>query len=94
MSEQLPTFARRLKQFREEAGITMYALSKISGVSKQVLSRLEMGLNEPSWLTVQRIALALGKECQAFMDSSDPDIQPRVAERDVVDSNEPAADEE
>lgn len=65
-------FARRLRELREDAGLSQYALAKKSGVSKQALSRLEMGASEPAWETVQRLALALGVTCTAF---NDPAVQ-------------------
>lgn len=68
----MSAFATKLKQLREQAGLSMYALAKQSGVSKQALSRLELGINEPAWETVQRLALALGVDCRSF---TDPGIQ-------------------
>ena len=67
-----PTFfAERLRGLRESAGLSQYALAKRAGVSRQGMSRLEMGEREPTWITVQRIAAALGVSCEAF---TDPDI--------------------
>jgi transcriptional regulator with XRE-family HTH domain len=63
------TFATRLTALRKAAGMSQYRLAKESGVSKQTLSGLELGLNEPSWATVQRIAAALGTDCRAFADA-------------------------
>ncbi len=60
------TFARRLAELREEAGISQYELAKRSGVSKQALSRLELGEREPSWQTVRKIAHALGVSVAEF----------------------------
>ena len=65
-------FAERLQTEREKAGLSQYALSKRSGLSKQALSQLEMGIREPAWGTVQRIALALGIDCRAFADPGLP----------------------
>lgn len=63
------TFAERLRALREEAGLTMYALAKASGVSKQALSKIEAELvGEVSWTTVQRLAQALGAPFEAFAD--------------------------
>ncbi|SRR5579871_118991 len=64
-------FADRLRGLRESAGLSQYALAKRAGLSKQAMSRLEMGEREPTWVTVQRIAAALGVSCEAF---TDPDI--------------------
>jgi transcriptional regulator with XRE-family HTH domain len=64
----MSTFAERLRTVREAAGFSQYALAKRSGLTKQVLSRLELGENEPSWATVQLLAAALGVDCRAFVD--------------------------
>src|SRR5580698_10068245 len=73
------TFAEKLKTIREQKGLSQYALAKLSWLSKQALSRLEIGGSEPSWETVQRIATALGVDCTAFAD-------PRIE----LPENEPA----
>ncbi len=61
-------FKDRLKEAREEAGLTQYALAKRAGISKQAMNLLESGRNQPSWETVQRIAHALGLPCERFQD--------------------------
>ena len=60
------SFAEQLRTHREAAGLSQYALAKKSGLSKQAMSRLEMGEREPSWTTVQLLAKALGVSCEAF----------------------------
>jgi transcriptional regulator with XRE-family HTH domain len=62
------SFAQKLQRLREAAGLSQYALAKRSGVSKQALSKLEMGEREPTWATVQKLALALSVGCQEFLD--------------------------
>ena len=64
------SFAERLRQAREAAGLSQYALAKACGLSKQTMSSLEAGTNQPSWATVQVIAKALGLSCEAFADDS------------------------
>jgi transcriptional regulator with XRE-family HTH domain len=68
MPEQSSSFAGRLRSAREAAGLSQYALAKRSGLSKQTLSKLEMGEREPSWVTVQLLAKSLNLECTAFVD--------------------------
>jgi transcriptional regulator with XRE-family HTH domain len=65
-------FADLLRQQREAAGLTQYALAKLSGLSRATLSALEMSEREPSWETVQRLAAALDVACEVF---KDPGIQ-------------------
>jgi transcriptional regulator with XRE-family HTH domain len=66
-------FASRLQSLREAAGLSQYELAKKAGVTRQTLSRLEMGESAPTWPTVQLLAIALGVDCSAFVD---PGLQP------------------
>jgi transcriptional regulator with XRE-family HTH domain len=61
-------FAEKLKALRERKGVSQYALAKLTGLSKQGLSRLELGEREPTWTTVQLLSLALDVDCAAFAD--------------------------
>ena len=65
---QRKTFADRLREEREKKGISVYALAKASGLSKQALGKLEAGQREPAWASVQMIAKALGVSCELFVD--------------------------
>jgi transcriptional regulator with XRE-family HTH domain len=65
-------FAAKLAQCREKKGLSQYALAKLTGLSKQAIFRLEDGQTEPTWRTVQLLALALGVDCRAF---SDPGLE-------------------
>lgn len=62
---QPDTFARRLRELREAAGLSLYALAKLCNVTQQHLGRLERGEREPSFVVARKIATALGKglEC-------------------------------
>jgi transcriptional regulator with XRE-family HTH domain len=70
-------FARRLGELREAAGLSQYELARRAGLTRQTLSRLEMGDSEPSWGTVQMLAAVLGVDCRAF---ADPSIKPPAIE--------------
>lgn len=59
-------FGERLKELREAAGLTVYALAKKSKISKQALAKLEKGESEPTWSTVQKLSRALGVPVGAF----------------------------
>jgi transcriptional regulator with XRE-family HTH domain len=79
MAERPRSFSERLRSLREAAGLSQYALAKRAGLSKQALSRLESEAREPNWVTVQRLAAALGQSCEAFADpdiASDVQIEP------------------
>jgi transcriptional regulator with XRE-family HTH domain len=72
------TFAQQLQDLREQAGLSQYALAKRTGLTKQAVSRLELGQREPTWHTVQLLALALGVSSEAFSDADLqlPDVEP------------------
>jgi transcriptional regulator with XRE-family HTH domain len=72
----MASFAERLGALLERSGLTMYAVAKRAGVSKQNVGKLMAGTREPSWDTVQRLALALGVSTEAF---TDPDLRLPVA---------------
>jgi transcriptional regulator with XRE-family HTH domain len=52
-------FARRLKRWRAERQMSQAALAKASGVSREYIARLELGLQDPTLGTVQKLAKAL-----------------------------------
>jgi transcriptional regulator with XRE-family HTH domain len=68
VSEKAQGFAERLRALRDGAGLSQYALAKRSGLTKQALSRLELGEREPTWQTVQLLALALNVDYGEFAD--------------------------
>jgi transcriptional regulator with XRE-family HTH domain len=61
-------FARKLIELRTAAGVSAYRLAQLTGISRQALSQLETGQTIPTWETVQKIARALGLNCEAFED--------------------------
>src|SRR5262245_38289983 len=67
-----PRFARRLKELREAAGLTQQQLGERAGMHKLSVAKLEQGLREPSWATVQALADALGVSCEAFREEPGP----------------------
>jgi transcriptional regulator with XRE-family HTH domain len=60
------TFAKRLEELRTSAGLSQYEVAKRAGLTRQTLSRLEMGDREPSFTTVRLLAYALGVAVSAF----------------------------
>jgi transcriptional regulator with XRE-family HTH domain len=77
------TFAAKLRALREEAGSSQYRLAKLTGLSDQTMSRLELG-TQPSWRTVQLIAKALDQPFEAFV------VEPRVLEWLAAKDSRPA----
>jgi transcriptional regulator with XRE-family HTH domain len=72
MPRRTVSFARKLQELREAAGISQYELAKRSGLSKQAVSNLELGNREPTWETVQALARGLGVEVGAFVIQQEP----------------------
>jgi transcriptional regulator with XRE-family HTH domain len=71
VSETPSHFGRKLTELREKAGLSMYRLAELIGVSHQAVSQMESGKRGPSWETVQRLALILKVDCSVFID---PDL--------------------
>jgi transcriptional regulator with XRE-family HTH domain len=61
-------FKSRLKELREQAGLTQAELAKRSGLHSMAISKLGQGQRKPAWATVLALAKALGMECTAFQD--------------------------
>ena len=67
MADEKPSgFAARLRSLREAAGFTQSELAERAGLHKLGVAKLEQGLREPAWATVQALARALGVTCGAF----------------------------
>jgi transcriptional regulator with XRE-family HTH domain len=62
-------FAAALKRLREEAGLSQAALAEKAGMNVFGIAKIEQGLREPGWVTVLKLAAALGVECTAFCGS-------------------------
>jgi transcriptional regulator with XRE-family HTH domain len=74
-------FAARLKQLREAAGLTQPELAVLAGMNRFGIAKLEQGVREPSWATVQALSKALNVECTAFNDASAPEPEPKKPAR-------------
>jgi DNA-binding XRE family transcriptional regulator len=60
------SFGARLKQLREQAGLTQPELAERAGMNRFGIAKLEQGVREPTWATVQALCQALGLSCAAF----------------------------
>jgi transcriptional regulator with XRE-family HTH domain len=58
----------RLKELREDRGLTQEKLAKLAGVSRAYLSRLEMGRHDPPLSLLRRLAKALKAKPSALVD--------------------------
>ncbi len=61
-------FADRLKELREEAGLSQPQLAEASGLPVGSIRQYEQGRREPYWQVVFKLATALGVSCEAFKD--------------------------
>ena len=68
----------RIKAAREAAGLPQYLLARRSGVTQPFISQIEAGLKNPTWQTLQK--LALGLRCGP-QDLILPDVDPDPADR-------------
>lgn len=76
------TFGERLRELREKAGLSQYALAKRSGVTAQGIANLERG-SDPTWATVLKLARALDVDVSEFDTGEDP------RDADQGDADEP-----
>src|SRR5262245_35473829 len=60
-------FAGRLRELRENAGLTQLDLAERIGTTVRNISRLETGVQEPTWPTVVALAAVFGVSCDAFL---------------------------
>lgn len=65
------TFAQRLRELRDKAGLSEAKLAKASGVSFASVHEYGSGRRHPSFLAVVKLAKALGVTCEAFADCED-----------------------
>jgi len=52
--------AKRLRQFRNERGLSQRSLAEKAGISREYLARLEAGRQDPTLSTLEKLARALG----------------------------------
>jgi transcriptional regulator with XRE-family HTH domain len=62
----------RLRTLREERGLSIRALGRLSGLSANALSVIERGLSSPSVSTLYKIATALEIPMTAFFEETPP----------------------
>jgi transcriptional regulator with XRE-family HTH domain len=66
MSGDTSAFGSTLKALREAAAMTQQQLADKAGMHRFGIAKLEQGVRQPSWDTVQALAAALGVDCTAF----------------------------
>lgn len=67
MTRKPDTFASRLKRLRESAGLSAAELARLSGVSPQLLHKMESGKTQsPRLADAARLVQAMGKSLSEF----------------------------
>jgi len=76
-SRLIMTFAQKLRELREEKGLSEVKLAAASGVSLGTVRVYRLGHRSPSFANVQKLAKALGVSCEVFSMCEDvsPDLQ-------------------
>src|SRR5688572_3309966 len=59
-------FAGRLRELREQAGLSRQELADKAGLKVGGIRDLEQGMNGPTWATLLSICKALGVTCEVF----------------------------
>jgi transcriptional regulator with XRE-family HTH domain len=59
-------FAGRLRELREQAGMTQLQLAERAGLTREGVAQLETGRREPAWRTVLALCQALHVTTEAF----------------------------
>src|SRR5207302_9713946 len=60
-------FPGRLRELREQAGLTQEQLAERAGLTRDGIAQLERGRHGPSWETVVALVKALGVDANAFL---------------------------
>ncbi|HZZ78216.1 MAG TPA: helix-turn-helix transcriptional regulator [Gemmataceae bacterium] len=86
-------FGSRLKELREQAGLTQGELAAKAEMSQAGISDLEQsrGGRKPKWQTVQKLAVALGVSIEVFSEPAKSEEKtPRGRPRKSTSSDETA----
>ena len=75
------TFAERLRELREKAGLTQESLAARSEMSVGTIRNYEQGIREPYWRGLFQLAAALDVSVEVFKDCIDagPAATPKTA---------------
>lgn len=64
--ERLVRFGQRLRELREEKGVSRKQLVDLAGLSERAIIKWELGEREPGWFNVLALAHALNVGVEAF----------------------------
>jgi transcriptional regulator with XRE-family HTH domain len=75
------TFAKKLRELRDKAGLSETKLAEVSGVGIGAIHQYGLGRNKPSFANVLKLAKALGVTCEAFAACEDLDGEEKAPTR-------------
>ena len=75
MSDVTARFGKRLREVREEAGISQERLAELAGLHRTYVSSVERGKNNISLVNIERLALALGVSLRDLMPADPPPLK-------------------
>lgn len=67
MKKEITEFSKRIKEVRLKKKLSQGDVAKILGVHRSYISGLERGARNPSLLTVQKVAKALGVSAKKLL---------------------------
>jgi len=65
-----------IRSNREKQNMSINLLAKKAGISQSSLSRIEAGINSPTFEVLERIVTALGLSLSNFFSSVQPELEP------------------
>lgn len=78
MAKTISPLARELRRLRAEKGFTMRALAQRAGVSTKTITQIETGRQNPSALTIAKLARGLGVPSSGLLEVGDADASPKA----------------
>lgn len=72
LSDVMTRFGKRLREVREEAGISQERLAELAGLHRTYVSSVERGKNNISLVNIEKLALALAVSMRDLMPASAP----------------------
>ena len=67
MNNEVIKFGKKLKELRLKKNLSQGDVSRILGVHRTYISGLERGARNPSLLTIQKVARALGVDAKKLL---------------------------
>ena len=72
---EAPNVASKVRELREERGLSLRALAELCGISPNTVSLIERGTSSPSVDTLQHLARGLGVPIVAFFERGDAEAR-------------------